>query len=88
MSRPWANNNYSITVLWIMAVLSFAIGPDYAGAGPDNLLHYQTEVGVKQENTEIASVINSACEKILEGDFETARRIVGKSNISIVQIGN
>jgi len=65
-----------------MAAISFAIGPDYADAGPDNLLHYQTKADVTQETTEIASVINSACDEISRGDFENARKIVRKPAVS------
>ena len=74
MSSFWTNKNYSITTFWIIAVVSFAIGSDYACAGQENLPHYQMQADVTQETPEVASIINSACDKILRGDFESARR--------------
>jgi carboxyl-terminal processing protease len=53
-----------------MAVMFFSLGSNYVQAGPEKSLPFQT------------NVINSACSKILEGDFETAKQLVGKSAIS------
>ena len=82
MSRPWANKNYSITAIRIIAAVFFAIGPSYAGAGRENPSHHNIEAEITHEAPEVASIINSACDKILRDDFETARRILDKTVVS------
>jgi len=82
MSGIWANKNYSITTFWIIAVVYFAIGSGYACAGPENLPHYPMQAGVTQETSEAASIINSACDKIFRGDFESAQLFLDKAAVS------
>jgi carboxyl-terminal processing protease len=82
MCRSYSAKHYSFTAVWIIVVVSFAIGSDYAYAYPENLLHYQRQADITQETTEVASIINSACDKIVRGDFESAQQIVGKSTVS------
>lgn len=81
MSGFWADK-YSITTVWIIAVVSSTIGLNYACAVPEDLSHCRMQVDVTQETTEATSIINSACDEISRGDFESARRILDKTVVS------
>ncbi len=81
MSGFWADK-YSITIVWIIVVVSFATGSNYACAVPENPSHYQTRADVTRQAPEAASIINSACDKIFKGDFESARQILDKTVVS------
>ena len=65
-----------------MAVMFLAVVSNYVQAGPKDPLHFQTKACIAGQKSEAAFVINSACSKILEGDFETAQQIAGKATIS------
>ena len=82
MSSFWANKNYRIITFLIIAVVSFVIGSGYACAGPEYLSHHQMQADVTQKAPEVASIINSACDKIFRGDFESARLILDKTVVS------
>jgi len=77
-----STKNYSFTAVWIMAVMFLAVGSNYVQAGPKNSLLSQTKACIAGQMSEAAFVINSACDKILKGDFESAKQIVGKSTVS------
>lgn len=82
MSRPRTDKNYSNAGFWIIAVVSFAIGSAYACAGAESPPHYQMQTDVTHQRPEVASIINSACDKIFRGDFESARGILDKTVVS------
>ncbi|MHC4114229.1 MAG: S41 family peptidase [Planctomycetota bacterium] len=65
-----------------MAAAFLAVGPNHAEAGPKKPLHSQTKASVAGQTPQDALVINSACDKILRGDFESAQEIVSKSTVS------
>ena len=65
------------TTVWIMAAVFSVIGSNYAQAGPINPPHSQTGVIGAGQPFQAASTVNSACDKIFTGDFESAQQILG-----------
>jgi len=65
-----------------MVAVFFAAGHIHAEASPKNPLHFQTKACIAEQMSEAAFVIDSACSKIFEGDFENARQIINNSNVS------
>ncbi|MHC4763359.1 MAG: hypothetical protein ACYS71_08350, partial [Planctomycetota bacterium] len=65
-----------------MVAAFLAVGPNHAEAGPKKPLHSQTKASIAGQTPQDTLVINSACDKILRGDFESAREIVSKSTVS------
>jgi carboxyl-terminal processing protease len=60
-----------------MAAVFSVTGSSYAQAGPINPLCPQTGVIVAGQPFQAASTVNSACDKIFTGDFESAQQILG-----------
>jgi carboxyl-terminal processing protease len=65
-----------------MAAVFSVIGSNYAQAGPINPPHSQTEAIVIGLPFQAASTVNSACDKIFTGDFESAKQILGEITAS------
>jgi carboxyl-terminal processing protease len=63
-------NRCSFAVFWVMAMLS-AVGSSYVLACP--LLHHTGNIIIGQSSQ---AVINSACDRIFSGDFESAGQIL------------
>lgn len=82
MCRSCSDKHHSFTAVWIMVAVFLAVGPNHAEACQKNPLLSQTETCIAGQTPQAALVINSACDKILKGDFESAQRIVGKSTVS------
>ena len=74
--------HYSFTAVRIMVAVFSAVGYSHAKAVTGSPLCYRTKTEVVDKTSEAALVINSACDKILRGDFATAQKIVCKSGIS------
>ena len=81
MSRPCSAKHCSFAAVSIMVAVFLAVGPNHAEAGPNKPLHSQTKASVAGQTPQDALVINSACDKILRGDFESAQEIVSKSKL-------
>jgi carboxyl-terminal processing protease len=60
-----------------MAAVFSVTGSSYAQAGPINPLCPQTGVIGAGQPFQAASTVNSACDKIFTGDFESAQQILG-----------
>jgi carboxyl-terminal processing protease len=82
MLRFGNGKHRSFRAAWIVATVFLAVGPSYAKAGPNKPLHSQTKASVAGQTPQDEVVINSACDKILRGDFESAQEIVSKSTVS------
>ncbi len=82
MCRSCSDKHHSFTAVWIMVAVFLAVGPNHAEACPKNPLLSHTETCIAGQTPQAALVINSACDKILKGDFESAQQIVGKSTVS------
>lgn len=82
MSHFVNSKHLRFTAVCIMAAVFLAAEPSYAKVGPKNPPHFQTKASVAERTRQDALVINSACDKIFRGDFESAQQIVGKSTVS------
>ena len=91
MCHSYSDKHYSFTGVWIVMAVFLAAGYNHAGASPKNPLDFQTEACIAEQVSETAFVINSACDRISKGDFESARQIVNNSNVSdskdIIELG-
>jgi carboxyl-terminal processing protease len=81
MLRFGSGKHRSFRAAWIVATVFLAVGPNRTEAGPNKPLHSQTKASVAGQTLQDAVVINSACDKILRGDFESAQEIVSKSTV-------
>ena len=91
MCQSYSDKHYSFTRVWIIVAVFLAAGYCLAPASPKDPPRFQTRACVAAQIADTAFVINSACDKISKGDFESARRIINNSNVSdnknIIKLG-
>jgi carboxyl-terminal processing protease len=85
------DRHYRSYAFWLMLVVLFAVLCERTNAVTGSLRPQQSVAQAASESPTAASAIDSACEKILRGDFVGARQIVRKSaafdSISLRQLG-
>ena len=82
MCRSGNAKHYSFTTVWIIVAAFLAGGTNYAKTVTESPLLHQHATKTIEETAEAVLAINSACDKILKGDFVVAQRIVKESPIS------
>ncbi len=75
---------YSFTAVWMMISVFLAVCCGHIQAGPKKTPYFQSGAGIADQRTVTDSsfIIDSACRKIFESDFEAARQIVDSATIS------
>ena len=68
-------------LVWVIVTVSLVVGCKHAKAVAESLPSGGSLVGVVKQFPEDTLAINLACEKILRGDFESAKEIVRKSDV-------
>jgi len=76
------SNDKQRAVVWVIITVLLAVGCKRAGAVDQSSMSGDSLIRVTKQPSERASVADRVCEKIFSGDFETARRIVGKLTVS------
>lgn len=82
MCRPCNTKRCVFAIVSIITVVFLAVGPTHTKAGPKKPLHSQANNSVAGQMSHDTLVVNSACDKILRGDFESAQEIVSKPTVS------
>jgi len=84
MYRSCRTKKYSFTAVWMVASVFLVVCCGHIQAGPEKTSHFQSGAGIAAQGTvtDSAFIIDSACRKIFESDFEAARQIVDNSTAS------
>jgi carboxyl-terminal processing protease len=79
MCRPCRAKYYSFTAACIMTAVFSTAGSNYAQAGPINPRCSQARA---RQQSQATLAVNSACDEIFKGNFESAQRILEKAIFS------